>query len=173
MGIPIGNKQPAADGSGAFCGADRAFGPDPDSRHDRAFHAADAVCISFRHRSGPKVWNGQSACFPGGRPSGFARIHGWIGSGRGQHADIRIPRVVSAAAWLAGRMTERSGKPDRLFRTALLLAPCWAVILFPGSLYLYASFKWWLGREISLSGALVAGGLVFIPAEILKTFLRR
>jgi septal ring factor EnvC (AmiA/AmiB activator) len=75
-----------------------------------------------------------------------------------------------AAAWLAGRMTERSGKPVRPFRIALLLTPCWAVILLAGSLYLYASFKWWLGREISISGALVAGGLVFIPAEILKTF---
>ncbi|MBN2201654.1 biotin transporter BioY [bacterium] len=75
------------------------------------------------------------------------------------------------AAWLAARLTEKPGKPAGVLRTAIFLTPCWALILLAGSFYFYASLKWWSGRGISLSGALVAGGLIFIPAEILKTVL--
>lgn len=76
-----------------------------------------------------------------------------------------------AAAWLAARLTEGPGKQAGALRTAILLAPSWALILLAGSFYFYASLKWWSGRGISLSGALVAGGLVFVPAEVLKTVL--
>lgn len=75
------------------------------------------------------------------------------------------------AAWLAARLTERPEKPAGVLRTAIFLTPSWALILIAGSFYFYASLKWWSGRGISLSGALVAGGLVFVPAEIVKTFL--
>jgi septal ring factor EnvC (AmiA/AmiB activator) len=76
-----------------------------------------------------------------------------------------------AAAWLAGRLTERTRPSDGIVRFAFVLTPCWAVVLLSGALYLYASMRWISGRGISLAGALLTGALFFVPAEIAKTVI--
>lgn len=76
-----------------------------------------------------------------------------------------------AGAWLVGWMTEQLGPSPRW--TTLLLAhvPSILLILGFGLLYLHFSMDHFMGRRIGLTKALFSGGILFLPAELLKAAL--
>ncbi len=73
-----------------------------------------------------------------------------------------------AGAWLIGWMIEQLGSSPRW--TTLLLAhvPSLLLILGFGLLYLHFSMDHFMGRRIGLNKALLSGGVLFLPAELLK-----
>lgn len=76
-----------------------------------------------------------------------------------------------AGAWLVGWMMERTG--TRPGWPALILAhvPGILLILGFGLLYLHFSMDHFVGRRIGFSKAVIAGGILFLPAELLKAGL--
>lgn len=75
-----------------------------------------------------------------------------------------------ACAWVVGRLTERQ-QPLRLLPTCGALLAGLGVLYLCGVAYLYGIVNFYLGKTMSLQGAVAAGFLPYITADLILSVL--
>jgi len=76
-----------------------------------------------------------------------------------------------AGAWLVGWFVEKLGDSPKWHSLLLAHVPAFLLILGFGSLYLHFSLDHFMGKRIGFQSAFISGGVLFLPAEVLKASL--
>ena len=77
---------------------------------------------------------------------------------------LAMPLTAAIVAWGMNRLD----RPPKLLSLGILMAAGTAVLLVFGTVWLYFSFNWILGKPLPFIKAIGTGLILFIPIEILK-----